>query len=86
MTLTDYLKTKRLDVDAFALSAEVHRSTIYRALKGEGCSRRTAAKMAYATGGEVTAAEIIAAQIVPEIDDATPPSNDGQAGPIRRAS
>ena len=78
MTLSDYLKTKRLDVEEFALAAEVHRSTVYRALNGDGCSRRTAARMSAATGGEVSAAEIIGAQKIPDLDDDT--------DPIRRAS
>lgn len=67
MTLADYIKQPLIDVAKLAEAARVHRATVYRAANGEGCSRRTAAKIAEATKGAVTAAEILAEQKIPEL-------------------
>lgn len=77
MTLDQHLKLARIDVNDFAAAVGVHRSTIYRVLKGDGCTRKTARRIENATGGLVSAAEILAAQRVPELDDDTSSSTGG---------
>ena len=74
MGLQEYIDDNMIEVDALAAKAGVHRSTIYRVLRGDGCTRRTAKRIEAATGGNVKASEVLAAQSLPDNDDDDEPA------------
>ncbi|QRE76495.1 helix-turn-helix domain-containing protein [Methylobacterium aquaticum] len=67
MTLADYLAEQKLKPTQFARDASLPASTITRILRGERePSSRTIRRIVQATGGRVTAAELIVASLPEE--------------------
>ncbi|MEQ1694404.1 MAG: hypothetical protein ABL901_01055 [Hyphomicrobiaceae bacterium] len=62
MQLADYLVRKSMNQTMFAEKLNASESTVSRVLKGLGCSRNMATRIEKATDGDVSRAEVLAAQ------------------------